>query len=161
MGANHAVIDAILRRRSVSPRRLVAPGPNTRSVELMVEAALAAPDHARLHPWRFVTIDLRGRDALAAVFGDAARELDPGKTDDAIQRELQKAYNAPTLIAIIARINELHPVVPAREQWMPVGAALQNILLAAEDLGFRAMIVSGSKVSTNALKAAFSVCRRS
>ena len=34
----------LLTRRSVSPKRLVAPGPDLASLELILQAALAAPD---------------------------------------------------------------------------------------------------------------------
>jgi nitroreductase len=59
------------------------------------------------------------------------------------------------VIAIIAKINENHPVIPASEQWISVGAAIQNILLAAESLGFYATLSSGRKVGTKALRRAF------
>jgi nitroreductase len=50
-----------------------------------------------------------------------------------------------------------HPVAPVNEQWASAEAAVQNMLLAAESLGFGAMIVSGRKVATAALRNAFSL----
>lgn len=155
MSEEHPVIHAILNRRSVSPRRLVAPGPDNRQIELIVQVAVAAPDHGRLRHWRFVHIGADGRDRLATAFADAARELDPGMVEDAVAREAEKAHNAPCLLAVIARIDEENPIAPPTEQWASVGAALQNILLAAEALGYRAMMVSGRKVHTQSLQKAF------
>ncbi|MCV0395738.1 MAG: nitroreductase [Rhizobiaceae bacterium] len=148
-------IEAILRRRSVAPRRLVAPGPDGNGIRLMVQAAVAAPDHGRLRPWRFVLIPDNRRNTLAEAFAAAARELDPDASAETVEREAEKARHGPVLLAVIVRIVADHPVAPASEQWASAGAAVQNMLLAAEDLGFRAMIVSGRKVTATALRKAF------
>ena len=155
MADQHPVIDAIQNRRSVAPRRLTAPGPDDESLRLIVSAALAAPDHARLRPWRFLRIGDKARDQLATIFAEAARELDPGLVGEALAKEAEKARHGPCLIAVIARIAEDHPVAPVTEQWASVGAAIQNMLLAAEDLGYRAMIVSGRKVKAERFRQAF------
>ncbi len=149
-----ATIDAILVRRSVSPRRLTAPGPDDEMLGRIIGAALAAPDHGRLRPWRFLSVPDARRPELANAFRAAARELDPGAAEDIVEREAEKAGHGPCLVAVIARIQPDHPVAPESEQWISVGAALQNILLAAEALGFRAMIVSGRKVGSTALRKA-------
>lgn len=155
MAREHPVIDAILKRRSVAPRRLAAPGPDEAAVKLMIEAAVAAPDHGRLRHWRFVLIPEKDREALAKAFAAAARELDPGAAAEMVEREAEKARHGPVLFAVIVRITEHHPIAPPAEQWASAGAAVQNMLLAAEALGFRAMIVSGKKVATEAVRKAF------
>lgn len=155
MTDKHPIIAAIQNRRSVAPRRLTAPGPDDEAVRLIISAALAAPDHARLRPWRFLRISDQARDQLATIFAEAARELDSGLVNDALAKEAEKARHGPCLIAAIARIAEDHPVTPVTEQWASVGAAIQNMLLAAEDLGYRAMIVSGKKVKAGRFRQAF------
>lgn len=133
----------------------MTPGPDNDQFSLIIKAAAAAPDHGRIRPWRFVAIG--NRDALAAIFLDAARELDPDISEDLLQREAERAHNAPCLLAVIARIERDHAIAPPNEQWVSVGAALQNILLAAEDLGFHAMIVSGQKVGTDVVRRGFAL----
>ena len=155
MAQERAVIDAILQRRSVSPRKLSPPGPDSEQLSLIVEAAAAAPDHGRIRPWRFVLIT--DRNALATTFADAARELDPHVSEDLRQREAEKAHHAPCLVGVIARIDKDHAIAPVSEQWVSVGAALQNMLLATEALGFCAMIVSGKKVGTDVLRKGFAL----
>jgi hypothetical protein len=44
----------------------------------------------------------------------------------------------PCLIAILASLTPDHPVVPVEEQWISVGAGLQNLLLAALSLELHA-----------------------
>lgn len=155
MADGHPVIEAILRRRSVAPRRLVPPGPDEAAIRLMVQAAVAAPDHGRLRHWRFALVPADEREALGKAFGTAALELNPEAPAEMVDREAEKALHGPVLLAVIVGIDDGHPVAPASEQWASAGAAVQNMLLAAEDLGFRAMIVSGRKVTTAAVRKAF------
>lgn len=61
-----AAIRAILSRKSVSPRHLKDPGPNEAEIHLMLHAALAAPDHGNLRPWRTVLIPQSRRNQLAS-----------------------------------------------------------------------------------------------
>ena len=154
MKASHA-FDAILKRKSVAPRKLAAPGPRFDEIERLAQAAAAAPDHGLLRPARLLLIQDKDRDELAKVFELAALELDQNISAEMLRRETERAHHAPTLIAIIARIQPDHAIVSAIDQWISVGASIQNILLTAEDLGFHAMIVSGKKVGTHALRHAF------
>jgi nitroreductase len=154
------LIDAIMRRRSVAPRRLAGPGPTDAQAQVLAEAAAAAPDHGRLRPWRLVMIAPEARDALAAAFRAAAREADPEAAPETLDREADRARSGPCLFALVARIVDDHPLVPAHEQWIAVGAALQNMLLAAEAMGYRGMIVSGRKTQSRALREALALAER-
>lgn len=156
--SDNPVIAAILRRRSVSPRRLSAPGPDDSQLSLIVEAGAAAPDHGRLKPWRFLHVS--NRSALEKAFREAALEADPDAIGEGLKREAEKAHHAPCLVAVVARIDEASAIAPEIEQWVSVGAAIQNILLAAEALGFHAMIVSGKKVRTKSIRRAFGISDR-
>ncbi len=147
------LIGTILSRNSISPRRLALPGPNRGQILKMIAAACAAPDHRRLQPWRFICIANDNRDGLADLFEAAARETHGTMTAAETQRAREKAQYGATLIAVVAEIKTDLADVPPHEQWVSVGAAVQNILLAAQALGFGAMIVSGDKVRTKALRA--------
>jgi len=146
------LLTEISARRSVSPRRLIEPGPNPEHVTLMIEAACAAPDHRRLRPWRFILIRNDERTKLADLFEAAAREAHGSLSDDQIERAREKATNGACLIAVVGVIRDDVPDVPPHEQWVSVGAAMQNILLTATSLGFGSMIASGNKIATRALQ---------
>ena len=65
---------ALLRtRRSGRPRDLVAPGPAAGELEQILAAAMRAPDHGKLHPWRFVHVARDRREALAELLQAAYR----------------------------------------------------------------------------------------
>ena len=150
-------LEDIQARRSVSPKRLGHPGPSNQQITEMVTAACAAPDHRRLHPWRFILIPENCRGALADLFEAAAWETHVVLTDDGVRRAREKAANGASLVAVIACIRPDFADVPEHEQWVSVGAALQNLLLAASGMGFSAMIVSGDKVGTRSLRSGFAL----
>jgi nitroreductase len=60
----------------------------------------------------------------------------------------------PCLLAVIARIDNQN-TIPVHEQWIAVGAALQNLMLAISSLKFAAKVVSGKRVLSEALRVFF------
>lgn len=140
-------------RQSVGIRHLQEPGPSDAQLRLMVDAALRAPDHAGLVPFRFAAVRGAARDRLAQLFVQAA--VDGGKSEAEAQIDGERARRAPLTLAVIARIDGGHPLVPAHEQWACVGGALTNLLNAAHAQGFGGKMLSGSKVRHPALQQAF------
>ena len=64
-------LDALLNRVSVP--RLTDPAPNAAQREALFQAALRAPDHGQLRPWRFLTIEGQGREKLASCLPKPCR----------------------------------------------------------------------------------------
>ncbi|WP_213959872.1 hypothetical protein [Variovorax sp. dw_954] len=48
--SKEAALASLLERRSISPKRLGAPGPDVENLNLMLKAALIAPDHGVVSP---------------------------------------------------------------------------------------------------------------
>ena len=140
-------------RHSLGIRHLAEPGPDDRALEQMAAAALKAPDHAELVPFRFSVIRGEARERLAALFAQAAR--DAGKDEAGALLDAERARRAPVSVAVTARIDLGHPLVPAHEQWIAVGGALANFLNAAHALGFAGKMLSGAKVRDPLLARAF------
>lgn len=139
----HQVIEAILRRRSVPPRHLLAPGPRDVDIALMIDAAASAPDHGGLRPFRLIQIMPQGRSRLAEAFVTAERASNPSVGCGDLAQVRERALHAPVLVGFVARLTHDRPDVPPAEQVAAVGAALGYFLLAAHELG--AMAVSGAK----------------
>ena len=148
----HALITG---RFSVSPKRLVAPGPSAAQLQHMVEAAGCAPDHELLRPWRLIHIAASQREALADVFVRALLELLPAAPADAQTQSRQKAFRAPELVLAVARLDPPHRDVPEAERYVALGAALMNLLLSAHGMGFAAMLTSGHALRTACFADAF------
>lgn len=146
-------LSALLTRHSVGPRWLVQPGPSTQELLLATQAALRAPDHGRMIPWRAVRIEEAQRPALADLFERFAR--DAGKSEEEVVIERDRARNGPVLVAWIARIDATVDKVPPHEQWMCAGGALSNFMTALHLMGFGAKALSGRKCHHPALVRAF------
>jgi nitroreductase len=119
-------------RRSGKARDMGAPGPDAAQLAAIIAAAARVPDHGKLHPWRFVVVD--DRDALAALLLDAYRAERPEAGRLEVDAVAQFARFAPTLVVAIHTPRDSH--IPAWEQQLSMGAACQNLLIAAHAMGF-------------------------
>lgn len=133
-------LEALHTRVSVS--RVGDQPPDDDALENIFKAALRAPDHALLRPWRFLVIREEGRAHLGKLFAEATRADDPEADDNALQKAASKPFRAPLLVVAIARIMP-HPKVPEVEQIVSTGAAMQNMLIAAHAQGVGAMWRTG------------------
>lgn len=139
-----AGLEGLLARRSVSPRRLQAPGPDAADLDRLIQAGLRAPDHGSLHPWRIIEFRPHSRTALARCFEQEKLRRDPLAGANDLRRAREHAIQAPVLLGFVVKPRQLSKV-PLREQWLGAGAALGNILNAAHQLGFGAIVLSGER----------------
>ncbi len=142
-------MDAItaLHTRTAAPR-LVDPAPEGKDLEQICQAALRAPDHAMLRPWKFLLIKGDARNKLGQLFVDA---LQP--QDEAQRRKLLEApLRAPLIIVAVARIQD-NPKVPVIEQCSSTAAAMQNMALAIHALGYASIWRTGAPAFDPAVKA--------
>ena len=126
-------LDAIATRRTVG--KLVEPVPDEAALARAFQAAIAAPDHKRLRPWRFLVIAGDTRKQLGALMAQSLKHRKPDTGADDLEREAGKSLRAPMIIAVIAKIDK-GSNVPEIEQTLAVGAATQNLMLALHAQGF-------------------------
>ncbi|HVR49173.1 MAG TPA: nitroreductase [Pseudorhodoferax sp.] len=137
LAANPHALDLLLTRHCPWP--LTTPAPSAAELQRVFAAAMCAPDHGQLQPWRFVVIRDAARERLGALFVRAAQARDPH--DDA-ERFRRKALAAPLLIALVARVQPSRKV-PESEQLLAVGAAAMNMLNALHLLGYGGFWATG------------------
>jgi len=125
-------------RRTIT--RLEGPGPDAPSLAAMLEAADTAPDHGKLHPWRFVVLDEDARSRVSAAYVTAQRERDPDP--GLVERAAAKPLRGPCVVVGLARTVQ-HAKVPAWEQLAAAAAAVQNLCLAATALGYASAWLTG------------------
>lgn len=136
--------DAIRDRRSLS--QLSLPAPTGDQLECIFAAAGKAPDHRLLRPWRFLVVEGEALTKLGELFLSAVAGTDPERAQKDAERLRQMPLRAPMIIvAILAR--QEHPTVPDWEQWLSLGAATQNLLLALHAEGFAGMWRTGDLAS--------------
>jgi nitroreductase len=148
---NDDVWTTLATRRHVALRRLQAPGPDDAALARMMEAAAQAPDHGCLLPWRFVLIPSKRRDDLGVVFEEALVQRDPTADNEARASAREKAMHAPCLLVAIL-IDAPGTAIPVEEKLISLGCALQNVLLAAQALGFASGLASGGALDTPAMR---------
>ncbi len=149
------MFDVIHARRSCG--RLVEPGPDAADLRRIVEAAVAAPDHGRLRPWRFVALAGGAKDAFGAVLADAyvrrTRQRGDEPDESARAKERTKLGRAPVVL-VVAAVRRDVAKVPWAEQLAAAAAAAQNALLAATALGYGSMWRTGEPAYDDHVKAA-------
>lgn len=148
------VFDALLARRSAKAADMTG-GPTQDQLERILFAGTRAPDHGRLAPYRFIVIADSARQKFADVLAAAARQSEPKISDAEVERAAAKAFEGPCVVALIGRIDPAHPKIPASDQWLAVGCVLENLLLAAGEMGFAVAVRSGRALETAAVKTAF------
>lgn len=130
----HAEALALLQQRS-SAGKLTAPAPDALALDAMFRAAVRAPDHARLQPWRFIVIEGEGRNALGELFVRVQEQKEGVLPEEKRQKLANNPLRAPLIVVVVAKHIE-HPKVPACEQQLSAACAAHAILLAAEAQGY-------------------------
>lgn len=133
-------IKAIQTRNSIP--FLEEPAPNEEEMKEVYKAALRAPDHAWLRPWKYIEVTGDGRQKLAEAFVNAANLSDEEISDEYKEKLLKAPFRAPMIIVLVADIKE-HAKVPKVEQMLSLGASAQNILLSITSLGYGAVWRTG------------------
>lgn len=150
-------LDLLLNRVSVA--RLHAPAPDAAQRELLFRAALRAPDHGQLRPWRFLCVEGEGRAQLGELFAAALLAGNPQAKPEALSKARGMPQRAPLLVVAIAHLHD-HFKVPAEEQLLAAACAAHGIVLAAHaqglgaiwrtgDLAYNAHVMAGLGLADN------------
>jgi nitroreductase len=126
-----------------SAARLTQPGPTPEHLARILNAAGHAPDHGRMKPWHLLVLDEAAKERFAAAAAEAKRRRMPAMTDEQLTAEREKVLRSPTILVVGCVVRE-NAKVPEIEQVVAVGAAAQNLFLAAHDLGYGVMWKTGA-----------------
>lgn len=128
------------------------PAPNDADLRDILQAGMSAPDHGAIRPWRFKVIRGDDRNRLSDLFEKALIEKEPEADADAIANIRSKPLRSPLIVAVCAEVMENHPKVPPIEQIIATACATQNILMAAQDKGFGAVLLTGWVAQNDTVK---------
>jgi nitroreductase len=111
-------------------------------IEKLLSAAVQAPNHHNVRPWRFVVLTGNGRNKLGDVMAASFLDRNPATPPEGLDKTRALPLRAPLVIAVAAdkptdsKIIEMENIVSA-------SAACMNILLAVHALGLGAILRSG------------------
>ncbi|MEW5827951.1 MAG: nitroreductase [Chloroflexota bacterium] len=142
-------IEAIFTRQSIGK---VKPDPVPAEViERLLLAAVQAPNHYKVRPWRFVVLTGAGRERLGRVLADSFHAKFPEVPPEALEKERNKALRSPVLV-VVGVDKPAEPRVVEIENICAAAAACQNLLLAAHAEGLAAKWRTGSPATDPAVK---------
>jgi len=134
-------IDALTTRRSAA--QFAEPAPDDETLAKILGAAMRAPDHGKLKPWRFIVLRGDARNRFGDVMVEAMKRREPDVPANMLERERAKPLRAPLIVVLAAAIKEGHKI-PVVEQLLAAGAAAQNVMVAAHALGYGAAWKTGA-----------------
>ncbi len=103
-------------------------------IEKLLSAAVQAPNHHKVRPWRFVVLTGNARNKLGDVFAASQHDRKPDLPQEALDKARGLPLRAPVVIAVAVdkpseeKVHEIENVAA-------VAAACQNLLLAAHAEG--------------------------
>jgi nitroreductase len=152
-----SVFETIKKRRSIG--KMTDARPTRQQIEHLLEAATHAPNHHNVQPWRFIVLADQARAELGAVMAASLTErldktagsLDREKTQPLINKERNKLLRSPVVIVVVAE-RPTQPKILAIENIEATAAAVQNMLLTAEEMGLAAMWRTGDAAADPRVK---------
>jgi nitroreductase len=143
-------LETIFARHSVS---IVRPDPIPKVlVERLLAAAVQAPNHHHVRPWRLIVIQGAARERLGDAMAEALQASHPEMPQAGLDKERAKPLRAPLLIAVGVDLPEDSRIIEM-ENICAASAAVENLLLAAHSLGLGAMWRTGTAASEPLVKA--------
>src|SRR5277367_5461803 len=136
-----------------SAARLAEPGPSPEDIGRLLDAAARAPDHGRLRPWRFIVLEGALREAFTSAAAEAKRLRLPAMSGEQLAAERDKMNRSPTIVVVGCEVNREQTKIPEIEQVVAVGAAAENLFLAAHDMGYGVMWKTGAAAYDPMVKA--------
>jgi nitroreductase len=144
--------DAIRQRRSI--KRFTARPVAREEVERLLDAATCAPNHHLTQPWRFYVLGPLARHAYGLALGvRKARKLDDAEKASHVRETVASDHLAlPCMIAVAVVASE--NAETAEEDYGAAMMAIENITLAAVDMGLGSHIRTGAVMADPAARAA-------
>lgn len=130
------VFETIKRRRSVG--QVTQEEPTRSQIERLLEAATYAPNHHVTEPWHFFVVSGAAREKLGEIMEESLRRKLPDTSNEKARlllwKERNKPLRAPVVITVALR-DARNQAGELQENIEAAAAAVQNMLLAAEEIG--------------------------
>lgn len=131
MAIDNETITLLQTRRSLVAAKLTAPGPDPQELDAILRSAIRVPDHKGVNPWRIQIADRPTQDKLHAKLPDL-HEGDPASLEKTNSKEPKES---PLLLIVSSQTTSTR--APRNEQILSGAVVCQNIIIAANALGYR------------------------
>ena len=149
------VSDAISSRRSI--KRFTGRSVTREEIETLLAAAVAAPNHRLTQPWRFYVLGPDARQAYGLVLGERkARKLEDPDAARAMRDTVAAEHRALPAMLVVAVAGNENPEI-REEDYAAVMMGIQNLSLAAVELGLGTHLKTGAVMNDPAARAATGV----
>ncbi|GCE25637.1 nitroreductase [Dictyobacter alpinus] len=139
-----SVFETIQKRRSIG--KMTEQVPTREQIEHVLEAATHAPNHHKAEPWKFFVLGSTARNELGEIMAQTLvkRNQDNPQlcTPASVDKERHKPLRSPIIIVVAAEAPKQGNIV-AIENVEAAAAAVQNMLLTAEEMGMAAVWRTG------------------
>ncbi len=139
-----SVFEIIKQRRSIG--KTTGERPSRGQIERLLAAATHAPNHHKVQPWKFIVLAGSAREEtgalMAASLAGRLEDTSSEKAQAMLNKERNKLMRSPVVIVVAAEIPH-QPNVLEIENIEATAAAVQNMLLAGEEMGLACMWRTG------------------
>jgi len=147
--------EAIRERRSI--KRFTDRPVSRDEIETLLAAAILAPNHRLTQPWRFYVLGPDARYAYGRALGERkARKIEEPDAARAMRETVAQEHRALPCMIAVAVVNNENPEI-RDEDYAATMMAVQNIALAAVELGLGTHIKTGGVMSVWAARQAAGV----
>jgi nitroreductase len=147
--------DAIRERRSI--KRFTDRPVTREQIEMLVAAAIQAPNHRLTNPWRFYVLGPDAREAYGRALGErkAKKQPDPARAAEVRETVAAEHRALPAMIAVA--VVETADPEQREEDYAATMMAVSNLMLVAVEMGLGTAIRTGGVMADPAARAAAGV----
>ena len=150
-----SISDIIANRRSI--KRFTNRAVTREEVERLLSAATLAPNHKLTQPWRFYVLGPEARHAYGLALGARkARKIEDAEKAEATKQTVAKEHRALPAMLVVAVANNDDPEL-REEDYAAAMMAVQNLSLAAVEMGLGTHIKTGAIMADPAARSAAGV----
>jgi nitroreductase len=147
--------EAIQQRRTI--KRFTNRAVSRDEIEVLISAATAGPNHRLTQPWRFYVLGPEARHGYGLALGDRkARKLEDPAAAQAMRETVAAEHRAlPAMLAVAMVTNENAEI--REEDYAAVMMGVENLLLAAVEMGLGTALKTGAVMDDPAARRAAGV----
>ena len=132
------VINFLQSRRSVTAKNMDSSFVTDDDLNNILACGIRVPDHGALTPWNLTVIKDEARYRIGnKILAPEFKLNNPDASKEEIEYERNRFIRASVVIGVLSKPVS-HPKIPLWEMELSAGAVCENLLIAAQSLGYAA-----------------------